>query len=187
MSADVKAALERLLRRYVDHRERVTGSLPTQDFDSAWVSHCQIGAPNADGIIHWKPRERDTVADFTGLERALETEIHPDIKSFYGSYWSGVLELRAEEGGVTLIQIWNDDDFDRLIENILGHAMAKLRKKEPLTIFVACTDEEEHILSVDNETGQVLLEEPGNAPIRAVSPTLAEFLDRLEPVTRSAR
>jgi len=187
MSADVKAALERLLRRYVDNHERITGSLPTQEFDPAWVSHCQIGAPTAGGIICWKPRERDITADFTGLERALDTEVHPDIKTFYGSYWSGVLELEAVEGGVTLIQIWNDDDFDRLIENILGHAMAKQRIKAPLTVFVACTDEGEHILSVDNKTGQVVLEEPGSAPIRAVAPTLAEFLDRLEPIARSAR
>ena len=187
MSAEVKAALDRLLLRYVDSHERDTGSLPTQEFDPAWVSHCQIGMPAADGIIRWKPRGRDAIADFTGLERALDTEIHPDIKSFYGSYWSGVLELEAIEGGVTLIQIWNDDDFDRLIENILGHAMAKRRIKAPLTVFIACTDEEEHILSVENKTGQVVLEEPGSAPIRTVSPTLAEFLDRLEPVPRSAR
>ena len=187
MSAEVKAALERLLRRYVDHYERLTGSLPTQEFDRTWISPCQIGAPTADGMIRWTPREREAGADFTGLERALDTEIHSDIKSFYGSYWSGVLELKAAEGGVTLIQIWNDDDFHRLVENILGHAMAKQRMKAPLTVFIACTDEEEHILSVDNETGQVVLEEPGSMPIRSVSPTIAEFLDRLEPVIGAAR
>ncbi|NCF81053.1 MAG: SecY-interacting protein, partial [Proteobacteria bacterium] len=109
-------------------------------------------------------------------------EIHPDIKSFYGSYWGGPIELEADEGGVTLIQVWNDDDFDRLVENLLGHAMAKQRIKAPLTIFIALTDEEEYVLSVDNETGCVVLEEPGSIPTREVSPSLAEFLDRLRPV-----
>ena len=93
------------------------------------------------------------------------------------------MELAAAEGGVTLIQVWNDKDFDRLAENVLGHAMAKLRIKAPLTIFIASTDEGELMLSVENESGQVVLEEPGSLPIRVVSPSLAEFLDRLQPIT----
>lgn len=138
-------------------------------------------------MIFWRPRERDTVADFGGLERALDVEIHPDIKTFYGSHWGSAMELEAAEGGVTLIQIWNDDDFDRLVENILGHAMAKQRIKAPLTIFIACTDEGEHMLSVENKTGRVVLEEPGSLPIREISPSLVELLDRLNPVADTER
>lgn len=182
MSSAVKAALERALRRYVENCQRATGALPVEEHDPAWPSECQIGEPDPDGTIHWRPRERHAAADFSGLENALEVEIHPDIKSFYGSYWAGPIELEADEGGVTLIQVWNDADFDRLVENLLGHAMAKQRIKAPLTIFVALTDEEEYVLSVDNETGCVVLEEPGSMPTREVSPSLAEFLDRLRPV-----
>ena len=91
------------------------------------------------------------------------------------------MELAAAEGGVTLIQIWNDRDFDRLVENTLGHAMAKQRIKAPLTLFIASTDEGELMLSVENDTGRVVLEEPGSLPIRDVSASLAEFLDRLQP------
>jgi hypothetical protein len=38
---------------------------------------------------------------------------------------------------------------------------------------------------VDNETGCVVLEEPGSQPIREISPSLEEFLDRLQPVAAS--
>lgn len=92
------------------------------------------------------------------------------------------MEFKAAEGGVTLIQVWNEDDFDRLAENILGHAIAKQRIKAPLTIFIACTDEGELMLSVENDTGRVVLEEPGSEPIREISPSVAEFLERLDPV-----
>ena len=163
----------------------MTGSLPTQPHDPRWPSPCQVGDAQADGTIRWQPRERDTEADFSGLEHALDVELHPDIKCFYGSYWSGSLALEADEGGLTLIQIWNDDDFDRLVENILGHALAKQRARAPLTIFIACTDEDDFILSVDNATGCVVLEEPGKRPIKEVSPSLAEFLDRLRSTTVS--
>ena len=182
MSSQTKEALERLLRRYVENCERVTGAPPTTEHEAAWPSACQAGPPDADGRIHWEPRERDTAADFGGLERALDVAIHPDIKSFYGSFWADTMELTAEEGGLTLIQVWNDDDFDRLTENIIGHAMAKQRVRAPLTVFIAVADEGELMLSVDNDTGSVVLEEPGSPPIREVSPSLAKFLDRLEPV-----
>ena len=181
MSAETKTALDRLFRRYVENCQRTSASLPTQLHDPDWPSPCQIGEPDAQGMIRWEPRARDTQADFSGLEHALELELHSDIKTFYGSYWSGNIELSAEEGGLTLIQIWNEDDFDRLAENILGHAMAKQRINAPLTVFIACTDEGELMLSVENETGRVVLEEPGSPPIREVSPSLAEFLDRLNP------
>ncbi len=182
MSCETKAALDRLLRRYLESCQHTTGSLPTGEHDPAWPSRCQVGEPDAAGVIHWQPRERDSAADFSGLESALERELHADVKSFYGSYWSGSMEFAAEEGSVTLIQIWNDDDFDRLVENILGHALAKQRIKAPLTIFIACADEDELMLSVENESGRVVLEKPGSPPIREVSPSLAEFLDRLQPL-----
>jgi len=187
MPIETRAALDRLLCRYLESCQHATGSLPVQAHDPAWLSQCQVGEPDAAGMIRWRPRERDTAADFSGLERALGIETHPDIKSFYGSYWSGSMELAAEEGGVTLIQVWNDDDFDRLVENILGHALAKQRVKAPLTIFIACADEDELMLGVENETGRVVLEKPGSPPIREVSPSLAEFLDRLQPLADSDR
>jgi SecY interacting protein Syd len=123
-------------------------------------------------------------ADFSGVERALETEINPNIKSFYGSFWCEVLDAEAEEGAFTLIQVWNPDDFDRLCENILGHAFAKQRINAPLTIFFACTDEDDLILSVENDTGKVVLEHPGQLPIREVASSLAEFLNRVESVVK---
>ena len=182
MSIAVKAALDHVLRRYVDHCQHITGALPTQDHDPKWPSESEIGEPNADGTIHWRPRERNAAADFSGLESALDVDIHPDIKSFYGSYWGASIEMQAAEGGVTLIQVWNSADFDRLGENIIGHAMAKQRMKAPLTVFIGCTDEEEYMLSVENESGRVVLEEPGSPPTREVSPSLVEFLERLQPI-----
>lgn len=182
MSIAVKAALDHALRRYVANCQRITGALPTQEYDPEWPSACEVGEPGADGNIHWQPMDQNAATDFGGLESALGVEIHPDIKSFYGSYWSAAVEMQAAEGGVTLIQLWNDADFDRLGENIIGHAMAKQRMKAPLTVFIACTDEEEYMLSVDNESGRVVLEEPGSPPTREVSPSLVEFLGRLRPI-----
>jgi SecY interacting protein Syd len=184
MPTETEAALGRLIERYIALCHRQLGSLPTQAYDPAWISPCQVGEPNAQGMIYWQPVERAKAADFSGMDRALETEIHPDIKSFFGSFWCDVFDAQTEEGGITLIQVWNPDDFDRLCENILGHAFAKQRINAPLTIFFACTDEDDLILSVENDTGKVVLENPGHLPIREVAASLAEFLNRVEPVVK---
>jgi SecY interacting protein Syd len=179
-TSQAEAALERFVARYLER-------YPTlhDPFDPGWRSPCEIGAPVArDGaeFVSWRPTRRDRADDFRGLERALELEVHPDIKAYYGAYWSSGLEATAVEGHVSLILLWNREDADRLVENLIGHALAKRRAKSPFTVFFACTEPESDLfLSVDNASGAVVLERPGSKPMREVAKNLAEFLDRLTP------
>jgi SecY interacting protein Syd len=155
---------------------------PRQEFDAEWISPCQLGAPDDRGLMRWEPVIQQEPVDFSGLENALELSIHQDIKEFYGTYWSAGLQATAEEGDVSLIQLWNLRDFDRLIKNLIGHAMSKRSARQPFTIFFATTDPDtEMFLSVHNETGEVLLEEPGTGPTRTVDSDLATFITRLTP------
>ena len=158
----------------------------TEVYDSSWRSPCECGEPfvDAQGVtrVPWRPLRRTVHNDFAGLENALEISVHQDIKEYYGAYWSGGLEADAPQGPVSLILLWNAEDADRLIENLLGHALAKKRIRSPFTVFFACTSAESDLfLSVDNESGQVLLEKPGYKPIEVVAANLAEFLHGLTP------
>lgn len=155
--------------------------------DPDWPSPCEYGqpftAPDGEQRILWHPvRRRVAADDLAGLERALEIPIHPDIKDYYGAYWSGGLEATAPQGHVSLILLWNAEDADRLVENLIGHALAKRQARCPFTVFFACTDPEaDTFLSIDNETGRIVLEEPGRPPLRTVADCLEEFLDTLVP------
>lgn len=180
------------LANFVDHHLKAWPELEAP-FDPAWRSPCEIGEPyshpseNGPGengeFIRWRPVKRSLADDFPGLENALETEIHPDIKAYYGEFWSGNLEAEAPDGHVSLILLWNPDDADRLIENQIGHALVNRRSKSPLSLFFACTEpESDLILTVRNDTGEVLLERPGYKPLRTVADSLSEFLDLLAPV-----
>ena len=161
-------------------------------FDPQWRSPCELGEPftrpgDTPGIqrIRWAPLARradSTANDFAPLERALEISVHPDIKDYFGAYWSGGLEAKAPDGHVSLILLWNDADRERLIENLLGHSMAKQRAKSGFSVFFACTEiDSELFLSIDNESGAVLLEKPGYKPIRKVADNVAEFIAQLVP------
>ena len=161
------------------------------EFDPQWRSPCEIGEPwndeHGEQRIAWRPVKRHTVADdFAGLERALEIEIHPDVKAHYGRYWSANLEAQAPDGYVDLLYLWNPQDVDRLTENLIGHALACRYNKTPFSVFFACTEESSDLfLTINNATGQVMLEEPGKAPLRVISESLAEFMTSLTPCQNS--
>src|SRR5262245_6619980 len=182
---DVGPVLTSFVDRYVSTYPELL-----EVFDPEWRSPCERGEPfvadSGTQLVRWQPVKRPAFeskeGDFAGLERALEMPIHPDIKAYYGSFWSGGLEATVTDGHVSLILLWNRADTDRLIENLIGHALAKRRARSPFTVFFACTEAESDLfLTVDNSSGAVMLERPGYKPLRQVATSLAEFLARLTP------
>ena len=50
------------------------------------------------------------------------------------------------------------------------------------TFFLAATRQDSHLISLDNQSGAVLLERVGRAENQVLAPDLATFLARLEPL-----
>jgi SecY interacting protein Syd len=181
--SDINQHLSALVEKYQLANPRLE-----QEYDPEWRSPCETGEPylNAEGerVIAWVPKVRTPSKDFSGYENALDTEVHADIKAFYARYWAGNIETSAEEGHVSLIQLWNFEDIDRLMENQLGHAFAQKQSRSPLSIFIANTEpESELFITVRNSDGVVQLEKPGYKPIKEISGSLGAFLNTLEPCT----
>lgn len=184
-------SVEASLEQFVSHYLKTYPTL-TEIYDAQWRSPCERGQPFDDEsgtrLISWQPAPRHLNTphehDFAGLENALGQEIHPSIKSYYGTFWSAGLEAKAPQGHVSLILLWNQNDVDRLIENLVGHALAKRRARMPLSLFFACTEmDSELFLSVHNETGEVLLEKPGHKAVDVIAASLAGFIDTLVPTS----
>jgi SecY interacting protein Syd len=177
-TSTVHDALDDFVTRYLEAYPELF-----EVFDEEWRSPCEISPPSR-GRVQWRPSPRKRANDFAGLERALAIEIHPDIKAYFGSFWSGDLEAEADDGHVSLLFLWNADDVDRLVENLIGHALQKRRRRQPFNVFFACTEKDsELILAVDNDTGEVILEAPDKPPLRTVADDLATFLSTLRPAS----
>jgi SecY interacting protein Syd len=174
------------LTEFINKTLKINKTAPlTAKFDADWPSPCELY--QKDDHTYWKPLRQDPPVFFDGLSNALEMEIHHDIKAYYSSYWSGSLQADSSEGRVSLIQLWNRDDFDRLIANLIGHAIAKQKARQEFTVFFATTDPDtEAFLSIDNLTGTILLEEPGKGPLFDVEKDINLFLRRLTPKIRPA-
>ncbi len=117
---------------------------------------------------------------FSGFDAAIEQPVHPDLKAFYSSFWSGALPCLLDALPISLIQIWNPDDFERLIGNLIGHYLMQKNANQDLTLFFATVEDGgDKIISLDNRTGEVLLETPGTPDREVIAPRLTQFLSLL--------
>jgi SecY interacting protein Syd len=153
-------------------------------YDEKWLSPCYIEAAQQDQWVNWQPKLRETLGAFQGLEEALEITINPQLVSYYGRYWSDNLNAQSSRGELQLLQVWNQDDFVRLQQNLVAHVLMKRRLKQSETLFFALTDEEDFMICVDNTTGQVVLEQVGLQPKEVLADDLASFITTLKPLCR---
>jgi SecY interacting protein Syd len=91
------------------------------------------------------------------------------------------MQAKAAQGACELLQVWNEEDFERLQQNLIGHLLMKQRLKQSPSLFFGLTDEEDFILTVINDTGEVALEQVGKPAQEILAPTLAHFIAQLSP------
>ncbi len=185
-------ALTDLFDRYVQLTQEATGHLPRLAFDPDWRSPCQCNAPETPVtatelplVCDWLPCLRPVLSPLAkGLGKAFEIPIHPALTSYYGSYWSEGLVVDSPWGELQLIQLWNEEDEAMLAQNLIGHLMVQRKKRLAPTFFIGC-GENDIMVSLDNQSGHIVLERPGKAPVRQLAPSLADFLLAVTPTTRA--
>ena len=184
MTAMVNQALDDFMMRFSSFAQ-AHSKVTSIEFDADWPSKCYQLTDSDQPVspTSWKPILRTEMSDFAELSSALELELHPDVAAFYSRYWSDNIFAEHPSGRLQILQAWNGDDFDRLQQNIVGHILMKRRLRQPETIFIALTDEDDFILTVDNQTGAVMLEQVGLKPKEQISPNLARFLTEIVPTT----
>ena len=128
----------------------------------------------------WQPAARDA-ADFANLAQALELELHPALAEFYGHFYAGNPGFDAPFGAGELLQPWDEEDFEFLQENLIGHAMMKKKLKQPPTWFIGVMADSNLMLVLDNGDGSIWLELPGKEPETRVADSLEALFDSLSP------
>ena len=176
---------DKFVQSYIEHSNKDNMGLLTY-FDKEWDSSCFQKEGLADILdeqeIEWRPYLRAQTASLQNLEEALEITIPVDLQQLFCRYYSHDLNAQTEHGNLTLLQAWNEEDFDRLQKNLIAHVLMKRRLKQDDTLFFALTDEEDYILSVVLKTGAVMLEKVGKEPHREIAANLSDFIAQLKPL-----
>lgn len=175
-------ALDALFTRYINLHQMENQRLPSVSFDPPWPSLCTEIEGNEDGdtVLFWRPIERKASGLFENLESALELRFHPDVEAFYGAFWANGLSVVVGDLHFDLIQIWNQEDEEKLKQNLLGHAFAKRKNRLPMSWFIGATAGND-VICVDQESGQVVLEKPGYKAHEVLAENLESFLITLNP------
>lgn len=151
------------------------------EYDPASPSPAEC-LPPQQGRVAWRPWRRPTPGSFDNLAGALDMPIHAALTGYYGHYFAGNVSACFKGLFIKVLQPWNQDDFDRLQQNLIGHQLMQQRLGLPATWFLATCRDEHKLVCLDNQTGEVILERLGQGKIGVLAADLAGFLRRLEPV-----
>lgn len=182
MSLSFSDTFDHFVEQYIAQSNDENQGLVTE-YDQDWPSDClQDAEQTKDGSnIHWRPVLREVPASLSNLNTALEIAIPRSLQEYFGRYYSLDLNAVHPRGPVTLLQVWNDTDYDRLQKNLISHVLMKRRLKQPETVFFALTDEEDFIISIELATHAVVLERVGKDDLEMLAPDLATFISTLSP------
>lgn len=176
---------DKFVQSYIEHSNKDNMGLRTY-FDKDWDSPCFQKEGLEDMVdeqeVEWRPSIRNDEASLKNLEEALEITIPTELQQLFCRYYSHDLNAQADNGNLTILQVWNEDDFDRLQKNLIAHVLMKRRLKQEDTLFFALTDEEDYILSVVLKTGAVMLEKVGKEPHLEIAANLSDFIAQLKPL-----
>ncbi|WP_165872769.1 SecY-interacting protein [Celerinatantimonas diazotrophica] len=170
-------ALDQLISQAEQYWQQV--GYPQVEYDAQWPSPCQC-SDVVHNRVYWHPVLREKPLDLSATEDALDLSFHPSVKVFYSRYYSETMIVRFNQQKFALVQVWNDDDGVRLQENLIAHILMKRRLKHPETLFIASAEDEMQIVSVVNQTGEVILETLGKKQDKLLASSLGEFLSQLK-------
>ncbi len=181
MMQQTAEALREFTARYSAHWQQQHGHLPASAELLGVPSDCIVAT--LDDRVLWQPQPFTLPTTLAAIERALDIQLQPEISAFYTTQFAGDMTATLAQQPITLLQVWSEEDFTRLQENLIGHLVMKRRLKQTPTLFIATTDSEQDVIALCNLSGEVILEQPGTKKREILAPSIEIFLKDLQPVS----
>lgn len=179
MAENFTIAIDDFVQGYCNQSLQAGGRLT--EYDINWPSACIQGSPENGDRVEWQPILQGNINNLDAMAAALELSIPAEFEQLFCRYWSDHLDATAEQGNLTLLQVWNQEDFERLQQNLIGHVLMKRRLKQPETLFFAVTDQEDFVISLELSSGTVVVEQVGKNPHKKLADSLLAFIKTLTP------
>lgn len=177
---DTTQALTDFTERYCALWQQECGHLPASEALYGIASPCI--SQTLDNNIYWQPQPFTLARNLQAIERAIDLRIQPAVTDFYTCQFAGDMNAQFNGRDLTLVQVWSEEDFIRVQENLIGHLVMKRRLKHTPTLFIATTESELEVISVCNLSGEVIIEQLGTKKREILAASLADFLMLIQPV-----
>ena len=162
----------KLLKKWKDFN----GTLPMTQWIEGVKDFIFEGEKDEEGYIAWKPLKKDIKSNFEDIEKELNVQLHPDSKAYYNCYW--FLELAGNYNG-----------YDLVLNPVIPGIALKDFKHETGLYKEAHNDQLFNIpigieangllLVVDNESGEVKLEDYERNSFEIISENLSKLIENL--------
>ncbi len=176
---------DQFINSYIDQSTADNRGLVTL-YDEEWISPCLVEPSteslSKDSEVLWRPIRQNPSGTLNNIATALEMNIPEELSCLLGRYYSLDLNAKTSRGHLTILQAWNEHDFERLQKNLVAHVLMKRKLKQYDTLFFALTDEEDYVISVVPSSGEVVLEYVGKPPQEVLAPNLSKFIEQLSPI-----
>ena len=181
MNTITSESLSNFTKKYVSQWLEQT-DLPPASVDLYGIpSPCVVRT--GENWVYWEPQPFPLEdKSLHKVATALDINLQEDIHGFYTTQLAGDMKASFEGLELSLVQVWNEDDFIRLQENLIGHLVTQKRLKLSPTLFIATLDSEIEMISMCNLTGEIILEKFGSKDRRVLSPDINHFMKVLLPI-----
>lgn len=180
MIEETPLALKSFTQRYCEQWQQETGHAPASRDLHGIPSPCVLVSQEDE--VWWHPQPFTLAKNLNAVERALDITLQPGVVAFFTAQFAGDMAGTFAGKALSLIQVWSEDDFLRVQENLIGHLVMKRRLKHSPTLFIATTDSELEVVSVCNLSGEVIVEQLGTTKREVIAPSLENFLIYLQPL-----
>ncbi|SFC87929.1 SecY-interacting protein [Pseudoalteromonas denitrificans] len=172
--------LQNLFEQYQTQAKQHTNKGPLVVHDTQWPSPCELTDTLVDGKVQWQAVEQKPQRTMENLATALDLPFGSAISEYYGSFYADNITVTSPWGKLVLLQAWSDTDYDQLQQNITGHILMKQKLKQDETVFIALTEQDDLLITIENTTGFVWLEYVGKKPHEKIANSIEAFLEQVE-------
>lgn len=177
----ITSTLQTLIESYRAAYLQARDCYPQAVQESDWPSPClSEGIPEGEKGA-WQVVSREATDRFSHVEEAVSVELSSLAKQYWNSFYSANITIDSDVGVLELLQPWNEEDYVRFQQNLVGHLLTQRRFKLPPTVFIGVSYEGEEVVGVDQQGG-VWLETPGKKKRQQLASDLISFLQQAHPV-----
>ncbi len=180
-TTDTTKALRVLFERYLSAIQEVSGSLPITEHDPLVRSPCEVGEPDADGTVTWRPVPRKPRSNLAEMEKIADVRLPDELREWLGGWWCLPIEATLYNEPLVLLGITGPQDEAEIAKRWAAHVAVRRARGADDTVPVAAFMDG-RFLTVSCPDGEVRMESPARS-LSFVARSVGDLFGMLVPQT----